>query len=448
MLGTELYADLALYISITFLAQIFFGWGMEGYTLLLPSKFKDNASGLSKAVSSLFTFSLLLGIVLIVFSFFLGETIFDLVFTNHMAFFPFGFLSVVTAFFNSYFKIHNNLLLSEKKVNTYIIGNIINFVATLSISLIGLFMFRDTLWGPILGRLLSGVIIFLLAAWFFLSKYKFSIDKAFLKTAMQYAVPMLIFYIFNWVMGYYDRIIIENNLTKEDLAVYDFTSKCVAPLDFLQNGLFAAIAPIIYGMWQDNKMKESTPETNRYFNGYSAVFLLLIPLLCFFIPLIVPLVIKKTIYYDSFLYLGIMAATYCFRAYYMIYYFVLTFYNKTKIIPVVFCILSVVQVILMEIGARYFGIMGILFSALIVKIIQPMIFHLFSRKLYTFKFNKLKIIFLPLLFSLIVVVCQYFITRENFYVIYGLQFLFAAFAIFLVYKKELLFVANKYLKKT
>jgi O-antigen/teichoic acid export membrane protein len=142
-----------------------------------------------------------------------------------------------------------------------------------------------------------------------------------------------------------------------------------------------------------------------------------------------------------------MAATFCFRAYFIIYYMVLTFYNRTKIIPIVFLILAIIQVVLMEIGARYFGIVGILISSIIVKAIQPMIFHLFSRKVYTFKFNKVKIIVLPLLFSILAVVCQFFITRENFFMLYALQFLFGALSIYIVYRKELLFVAQKYISK-
>ncbi len=447
VLSTELFAELAIYISITLLVQIFLGFGLEAYISIIPVKFKDENAVLAKGISTLFTFSIILGILFMIFSLLFGNAVFDHIFDNKFSFFPFGCISIITAFFNNFFKLHNNLLLGQQKVNEYFKANVINFTATLSISLIGLYMYGNSLWGPLLGRFLSGVIIFLLSFWGFIRHYRFKLELDFLKNALRFSVPMLIFFIFNWAMSYYDRIIIENNMPLSDLAVYDFATKCSLPLEFLQNGLFAAITPLIYKIWRENNLTESTVEVNRYFNGYSAIFLILTPLSCVLIPLLIPFIITKAIYFESFKYIGIIAVGYCFKAYYFIYYIVILYHNKTKVMPVVYLILASIQITLMYISTSYFGIMGIILSSLFVKILQPIVIRQFSKDVFTFSFNKLKIIYLPGIFLGVVLISQYFINSVPVYVIYSIQLLIAVTAVYLVYKNELLFIVNKYLKK-
>ncbi|MFO0479701.1 MAG: lipopolysaccharide biosynthesis protein [Bacteroidota bacterium] len=447
VLSLELFGELAIYISISLLAQIFFGLGLETYINIVPVKFKDEYSLLQKGIGSLFNFTIIIGLLFITLSFFTGTFFFNQVFNNQFGFFPFGFLSILTAFFNNFFKLHNNLLLGQQKINGYFIANVINFIATLSISLIGLLYFNNSLWGPILGRFLSGIIIFFISLFGFLKYYKFKLQLDFLRKALKFSIPMFLFFVFNWAMNYFDRIIIENNMPLKDLAVYDFATKCCLPLEFLQNGLFAAIAPLIYKIWRDTNIKQSTLEVNRYFNGYSAIFLILAPLSCVLIPLVVPFVINKEIYFESFKYIGIMAVGYCFKAYYFVYYIVVLYHHKTKIMPLVFLILASIQITLMIISTHYFGIMGIILSSLIVKIIQPQVMFFFSKKIFSFSFNKLKIIYLPLLFLAMVLISQFFINSFSIYLIYTLQLLLSLIAIYFVYKKELIFVTNKYLKK-
>lgn len=447
LLSPDLFAELAIYISITLLAQLVFGLGIEAYMSVAPIKLKNDELLLNRGISSLFTVTLLIGVVLIALSYVGGNYLFQYIFSTDFSFFPYGFLSIITAFCNNFFKLHNNYLLSQDKVGEYFRANVINFFATIVISLIGLYSYQNSLWGPILGRLLSGVIIFLLSFWGFVRYYKFQLNKAFLKTAFEFALPMFIFFVFNWAMNYYDRIIIENNMPLADLAVYDFATKCSLPLEFLQNGLFAAISPLIYKIWKEQNVAESTPEVNRYFNGYSAIFLILAPLACLFAAIAVPFIVQKEIYYQSFSYLGLIAVGYCFKAYYFIYYIVVLYHNKTKVMPLVYLILATIQIALMYLAVTNFGIMGIIFSSLFVKMIQPMVLAFFCKDVFVFHFNKTKIIYLPLFFLGVVLLSHYFSNHYSVYTLYSIQLIVALVAVYALYKNELLFVFEKYTKK-
>jgi hypothetical protein len=143
-----------------------------------------------------------------------------------------------------------------------------------------------------------------------------------------------------------------------------------------------------------------------------------------------------------------MAVGYCFKAYYFVYYIVILYHNKTKVMPIVFLILASIQISLMLVSTSYFGIMGIILSSLFVKIIQPIVISYFAKDLFEYNFNKLKLIYLPLIFLGLVLISQYFINSFSIYLIYATQLLFAITSVYLVYKNELIFVIQKYLKKS
>ena len=71
ILSTELFAQLAIYISITLLTQIIFGFGLEAYINIIPIKFKDDNSLLQKGISTLFSITLIIGLFFILFTFFI-----------------------------------------------------------------------------------------------------------------------------------------------------------------------------------------------------------------------------------------------------------------------------------------------------------------------------------------------------------------------------------------
>ena len=134
-------------------------------------------------------------------------------------------------------------------------------------------------------------------------------------------------------------------------------------------------------------------------------------------------------------------------AYYFIYYIVVLYHNKTKVMPLVYLILASIQIALMYLAVTNFGIMGIIFSGLFVKMIQPMVLAFFCKDVFVFHFNKTKIIYLPLFFLAIVLLSHYFSNYYSVYTLYIIQLIVAIIAVYALYKNELLFVFEKYTKK-
>ena len=122
---------------------------------------------------------------------------------------PYGFMSVLTAICNGFFKTYSGLLINQQRAVRFFWINIFNFILTfIAISLVGLFLYPHTLIGPMWGRLLSGVGIFLLAFYFFYTEFGLVFQPKLLKAIFNFCLPVLIYFLMSWVLSYIDRYII------------------------------------------------------------------------------------------------------------------------------------------------------------------------------------------------------------------------------------------------
>ena len=165
-----------------------------------------------------------------------------------------------------------------------------------------------------------------------------------------------------------------------------------------------------------------------------------------FIPLIVPLVVTNENYYLSFQFLPILSVSFITRAMMNMYIAPLYFFKKTIILPKVFFITAVFQFIISFFMVKYFGLWGSVWAILLVKPIQLIIMWYESNKIFKFSFNPVKLIYLPLIYSILVISTNYFLKDLNYYLINSISFISVCLLIFFVYKNEI-FSSLDFLKK-
>jgi O-antigen/teichoic acid export membrane protein len=315
--------------------------------------------------------------------------------------------------------------------------NFSNFVLTILISLIGLFLYPDTLIGPMWGRLLSGVGIFFIAFYFFVKEFGIYFNKELIRPIISFCLPMFIYFIFAWCLSYFDRFVINNYMDASKVAIYDFAIKCTFLLDYFQSGLAQAIFPKIYTIWRDKNLHESTVEVNRYYNGYTAISLLAIPLLVVIIPLIVPLVVHNKDYFLSFSFLAILSISFTTRGLLNMYHAPIIFFKKTRVLPKIYFFIAIFQIIISIVLIKYFNLMGAVYALFITKILQVLFTYFESRKIFKFNFNKIKLIWLPLICVLIVIFSEQFTYYFSRMIIEVIQLIVIYLLVYFVYKNEI-----------
>ncbi|MFH0893482.1 MAG: oligosaccharide flippase family protein [Bacteroidota bacterium] len=404
LLSTADFGNLTLYVSITFAVQVLANFGFDSYIGVYYYDCKNDKQKLKDNIGTVVASLVIIGAGLTLISLFLGEPLFNVLFRDSsLSFFPYGLMSVLTGIFNSFFRTYANLLVNQQKPERFFWVNSFNFAITILISLAGIFLYPYTLIGPMWGRLLSGVLIFILALYFFIHEFGFRIKKELFKTILNFCLPLLAYSALLWIVNYIDRFIINDYFNPTEVAIYDFGLKCIIVVDFFQNGLTAAIYPKVFDIWVNNTSRTSTVEVNRYFSGFTAVSILLIPFVIFIMPLALPAIITNKDFYIAFGFLPLLAVQFVFRGLMSMYLAPVYFYKKTKVLPIVFFIAAVLQVGLGIFLIRQLGIMGAVWTLVIIKPVQVLLLYFASNRYYHFKINLLKFILLPLLFSAFIV---------------------------------------------
>lgn len=436
-LTTADYGALVIYISFTGFIQILINLGLDTFIGVSYFDSRRDESLLKSKIGTITGYLLIWGFfVLAVFSL-MGENLFRIIFKGKDIFFyPYGLMSVITAFCNSYVKTYSNLLINQEKPTRFAVVNLANFVMTIGFSLTGLFMFPFTLIGPMWGRLLSGIGIFLIAFISFArrSKIRFTPGDE-LKQTLRFTLPLLIFFLFSWSLTNIYPFIIKYFMTLQDVAILGLAIQFTLLVEFVLNGMGSSVAPKVYGLIKDKELTASTPELNKYFSGFNAFSLLIIPASTFFLPLLLPLLISKD-YEASFIFLSVLNIGFASRGLYNYFLTPVFLFKKTSVLPKIYLASAVFQVFISVILIKHFGIWGAVAANLVTKIVQNLLLYLAARRFFTFRFNNFKFIYLPLIVTITIISSEYFVNMHNLHFIRLFQMLFSYLLVFFFYKNE------------
>jgi O-antigen/teichoic acid export membrane protein len=254
---------------------------------------------------------------------------------------------------------------------------------------------------------------------------------------------MVQYFVLAWILSSIYPYILLYYSNASMVGIFDFAVKCTLMLEFFQNGMAAAIMPKILNIWRDEKVAENTPEVNRYYNGFTLVNLVVLPIFLIVIPWVVKLFVYNEIYYVSFMLLPILAIGYVSRTLLAMFSSPALFFKKTKIFPKVYGITAIMQIGLSLVLIKFFGIMGAVITICIVKFAQVFFFYLESKKIFTFKFSLVKQVWLPLFYILIVIGSYPFMNDQNRLWIQLVQLLLIGGASFFAFKKDIMFTLRK-----
>ncbi len=442
------YVALGYYISIAMFFQILFSYSIESFFGVKYTQLSNDPDLQRKFVGTVANILLIIGPILLLIITLTGPYLFSAIFSENIqvSFWPFGFLSVLTAFFNSYFKTCTHTFIYFNKPELFLGFNLSNFFLTIIFSLAGLYMFPQTIIGPMYGRLFSGVLIFFMSLWFFYRNSGFEFEKQFLKEIHKFCIPFVIYVTSTWIFNYIDRMFLQSYIPEESLAAYDLILKCFLGVEFLQNGLMAAIFPKIFKIWNDSGKQETTQESNRYFNVFTVVNIIILIGFCIAAPFVYYLFIHKTEYYQSFDYLGLIAAGYATRSILNFYIASLLYSKNIWLLAKTFAIGAIFQVIITYFMVKEFGLNGALFGGIITKIIQVLLMVALRSKEFSYKFNAIKIFGLPFIYMIANVLIYFALPNYSVW-IYIIQFLLFFVVLYLIFNSEIKAVYKQFSNK-
>ncbi|MFN8807218.1 MAG: oligosaccharide flippase family protein, partial [Bacteroidota bacterium] len=205
-LPADVYGSLSIYFGFSLLVQILVTYSFDASIYLNFHEHKHDTKSLAVFVSSAFVFILMLSAAVGLLLALLGNFIFDRVYgVGQIPFLPFGVLSVATGIFQALFKVNNSLLQTQGKATTFLWLNLLSFSLIAGLTILGLIVFPNTLWGPIAGKLIGALIA---ASWVLGSIFRqfgFHFSWQSLKPTFEFNNSSLIYQIQQWFINYYDR---------------------------------------------------------------------------------------------------------------------------------------------------------------------------------------------------------------------------------------------------
>jgi O-antigen/teichoic acid export membrane protein len=406
-LPTEVYGAMAICLAFSMLIQIITSYSFSTSLYVYYHEFKEDKIKLDVFISSAFMFMLLLGAMVTVILSLTGQLLFALLPDLSISFFPYGLISVIVGIFQAVFKVYGNVLQIQEKPETFFWSNVVSFFIIGAATIVGLQVFPNTLVGPMGGRLLANGIMAIWVMSRVINQHGFHVKSPQKFTSFSFNAYTFLYQLLQWMINYFDRFIIMAFLPAGAMAsvgIYDFAVKCLAPVDFILNGLNASVNPqVIKKIHEQPKQKHTTPNINRYFYGIISVVMLLVCLEIVTVPFAIDWFLTDSQYADSLPYLPLIGATFILRA--LRSYFIMPYgaLKRMKSLTWISIFINGLKIILMIVLLQAFGLYGIILATALSFLVEIFLMWYYLRHEYSMQFNAFKLMIAPFILFMTIV---------------------------------------------
>lgn len=440
-LTTDNFGALSVCLAFSLLVQLGVTYSFDSSLYIHYHEFKNDKAKLSAFVSSAFVLMMLIGLSLAIILLPSGAYILSL-FTekNDLAFFPNGWLAIGGGIFQALFKVHSNFLQSREKPETFFWANLILFSAIVVFTLVGLNLFPETLIGPLGGRLLALALASIWVLFRIFREFGFHFDLPLLGTSFSFNFYSFIYQIQQWVINYFDRILMMFYLPLSSVGVYDFAIKSLVGVELIMNGLHSAIIPKVIKLVTAKEPKGTSLEINRYYHGFIAVVMITVCASIWIIPMAIEWLgtyLNRPDYIRATSILPYIAVLYIGRTVRLFFGLPYSILKYTKPLPVIYTLVSIVKIGGMVLLIQDFGVMGVIISTAASILVEILLLYVLSKNRFDFRFNGYKIIVAPAVLIATVLICESTVLYNYQSLRHFIYCVLCAIVLALVYRVEL-----------
>ena len=149
-------------------------------------------------------------------------------------------------------------------------------------------------------------------------------------------------------------------------------------------------------------------------------------------------VVKKQAFYITFNFLAILFAGYALSGLRAYFWAPLVYFKKTGALPRIFLLSAIFQIIVSIVLINYYGLIGAVWANFAGKPVQIILMYLESRKVFDYRFNKWKLVYLPVIFIAIVLISESVATNETRLFFETGQLVVSVVMVSIAYRKELI----------
>lgn len=400
-LTTDNFGALSIYLAFSLIVQLLVTYSFDSSLYVHYHEFKNDKGKLAAFVSSAFVLMLLIGFGLAILVLPTGGYILSTLFSHRdINFFPYGWLALGGGIFQALFKVHSNFLQSREKPETFFWSNLVLFTAIVVFTIAGLNIFPQTLIGPLGGRLVGLALASVWVLFRIFREFGFHFDLPLLGTSFSFNFYSFIYQLQQWVINYFDRILMMFYLPLSSIGIYDFAIRSLVGVELVMNGLHTAIIPKVIKLVSVKEPKGTSVEINRYYHGFIAVIMIVVCGAIWLIPIAIEwlsLYLNRPAYILSTGIVPYIAVLYIGRSVRLFFGIPYSILKHTKPLPVIYMVVSIVKIGGMILLIKDMGLMGVIVSTAASIVVEILMLYYMSNKRFHFKFNSFKIVIAPVI---------------------------------------------------
>jgi O-antigen/teichoic acid export membrane protein len=438
-LSLPLFGKLSIFLSFSLLIQILVAYSFDSSVYVHYHEFKNDKAKLSVFISSAFILMLLIAVGVGIFFSIMGELLFGFVLSKkNISFFPYGVASVVTGIGQALFKVYTSLLQTREKPVSFLFSNLILFSLVLTLTIIGLKLYPDTLVGPIGGRLAAFVLLAGIALFNIFREFGIRFDFSWLRGSFGFNNYTFIYQLEQWFINYFDRIVMSIYLPLPAVGIYDFALRCLVVIEVVMNGLHNSFYPRVVSTMVENKHTTSVPEINRYYHGLIGIVMIFVVVCIIAFPVALDWFASDSTYREASKFIPYLAALYLPRVVKIFFSAPYAVLKYTKPLPFIYFGVSVIKIGVMFILIKPYGIAGVIIAGALAAIAEIFLVKRGLKGRFMFRFNRFKVLIAPAVLFLIIWGAEGTLLPDFPFLRYGAYLLVCGLILWMLYKNELL----------
>lgn len=354
---------IGLHASVANFLTILISAGLDSAYTRFYFDFEGNKQKSRKYLSTIFISVALIGALIGLLLFSLGDSIFSTVFSdNSYSFSPYGVYAYVFGFGVSLNAIILIYLRNREEPVKYFLFSVSVFLLMIVLECMVVFGESPNAEKVLLARV-AGLLLPSLLFWIFTFKKGFGFEAHLLKGSVRYAFPVFIYTLLGFTYLYFDRILVSNMLTVEKLSIYTTALMIASVMELSLHAIDLAITPSLFRFYKNQEFKRA----RKLLNSVGFFVYLLAAFILFLSPIFI-LKFTPGFYQPAILMIPIFLIGYVFRFLFGAINKELYFFKKVKKIPIVNFIAGLALVLTSLLLIPSYGLIGAAWAMVISRV--------------------------------------------------------------------------------
>lgn len=214
------YGIVTVITTVAAFLGVFYLMGLDRAAYLYYFELKDNPEELKRFYGTIITFLLIFALVFTLFLSFFGRSIL-LPFMGNVKYYPYMYFGIIGAVFLPLFTMYQALQQAQHGGREYGIYKLLNVSALAFLTIVFVFILRNSAIGPLLAIALTSVLFFTFTLWKMRGKFVFGINVGYLKKSLSYSLPIVPHTLAGWTVNLLDRLFINRFVSTAAVGIYN-----------------------------------------------------------------------------------------------------------------------------------------------------------------------------------------------------------------------------------